>query len=115
MERLASVDARIDNIVATETIKYFSVCDNPLVEMHPAANLPLRSSTEGQAGSSNQTFNHPPDEAVEAEQGPNDPFWRTSLGQAIVDYGTTTIEPEPSILSFLRRGLENALANKEFF
>ena len=71
--------------------------------------------TEGQADSSNWTFNHPPDEAVEAEYGPNSPFWRTSLGVSIANYGTTTTEPEPSILSPLRRRLENAPSNEEFF
>ena len=70
---------------------------------------------EGQASSSNWTFNHPPDEVVEAEYGPNASFWRTSLGQSIADYGTATTESESSILYPLRRHLENDPLNEYFF
>ena len=62
---------------------------------------------EGQPGSSNWTVNHPPDETIEVGYGPNAPFWITSLGQTIVEYGTTTTEAD--ILAPLRTRLENAL------
>ena len=69
---------------------------------------------EGQPGTFDWTVNHPPDQTIEAEYGPNAPFWITSLGQTIADYGTTTTEPEPSTLSPLRRTLENVPSNEEF-
>ena len=66
MERTNSVDSHIENTVATETREYFSIYDNPLVQLPHVADPPLRFLMEGQADSSNWTFNHPPDEAVEA-------------------------------------------------
>ena len=54
---------------------------------------------EGQPGTFDWTVNHRPDQTIEVEYVPNAPFWRTSLGQTIAEYGTTTIELEPSTLS----------------
>ena len=74
MEGLASNDAHIETTSTTETREYFSVYDNPLVQLPPAAEPAFRFLMEGQDGSSNWTFNHPPDEAIEVEYAPNAPF-----------------------------------------
>ena len=100
MEQTASTRAHVENTSSTETREYFSVYNNPLVQMPPVA------------GSSNWMFNHPPDETIEVEYGPNSPFCRTSLRQSIAEYGTTTTEPDPSILSPLRIMLYNAPSNE---
>ena len=44
---------------------------------------------EGHVGSSNWVFDLPSDDTEGVEYGPNSPFWRTSLGQSISEFGTT--------------------------
>ena len=44
---------------------------------------------EGQTDALDWLFNHPLDDTVGAEFGPNAPFWRTSLWKSISEYGTT--------------------------
>ena len=114
MEGLASNDAHIETTSTTETREYFSVYNNPLVQLPATKNTTIHFSMEGQPSSSDLTVNHPPNETIEAEYGPNSPFWRTSLGNTIVEYGTTTIEPEPNIIAPLRIRLQNAASNEEF-
>ena len=113
MEWLAYVDACIETTSTTETREDFYVYNNPLVQMPPAMDTTFHFLMEGQPSSSDWTVNHPPDETIEEEYVPNAPFWRTSLGQTIAKYKTSTIEPY--ILAPLRTRLENAPSNEEFF
>ena len=115
MEWLASTDAHIENTLATETREDWSIYNNPLVQMPLADDPPFLFLMEGQAGSSNWMFNHPPDETIEVEYGPNSPFWRTSLGKSIAEYITTTTKPEPFILSPLRQLIHRNPSNEYFF
>ena len=80
MEWPASADACIENTSSIETREYFSIYDNPLVQLPPMVDTTFHFPTEGQAGPSNWTFNNPPNESIEVEYGPNDPFYITSLG-----------------------------------
>ena len=84
---------------ATEPREEFSVSDNPLVQLTPEANTSFHFPTEGQPGSSDWIGNHPLDETIGVEYGPNDPLWRTSLGQTIAGYGIPTIESESDIVA----------------
>ena len=106
MERPTSTDAHIETTLSTKTREYFFLYNNPLVQLPPTMDTTFHFSMEGQPDSSNWTVNHPLDETIDVEYGPNAPFWRTSLGKTIVEYGITTTEP--NILAPLRTRLENA-------
>ena len=86
-----------------------------MVQIPPAADTNFDFPMEGQPDTFEWIINHPPDKTIEAEYGPNAPFWRTSLGQTMAKYETTTTKLEPPTLSPLRRGLENASSNEDFF
>ena len=74
MKRTTFVDARIETTSATETREYFSVYNNPLVQLPPATNTTFYFQMEGQPGTSDWTVNHPPDQTIEVEYGPDAPF-----------------------------------------
>ena len=86
-----------------------------MVQLPPAADTTFCFPMEGQPDASESTFNHPLDETIEGECGLNVPFWRTSLGQFIAKYETTTTELEPYVISLLRKLLHNAPSNEELF
>ena len=90
MDQPVSIDAHVEGVLVTETREEFCSYDNPLlVQRHSTEDVVFRFQPEGQPGSSNWVFNHPSDDTVAAEFGPNAPFLETSLGQAIFEYGTT--------------------------
>ena len=82
MEQLASGNVPVGNTLASEIREEFTVFTNPLVQLPPAADVFMHSPFEGRVDSLT-----PPDYGLDA------PFWRTSMGQAIVEFGV--IIPSP--------------------
>ena len=74
MEQPASTNVPVGTTLASETREYFTIYTNPLVQLSPAANASMHSPLEGHVDSPT-----PPD------YGPDAPFWRTSMGQAIAE------------------------------
>ena len=76
-----------------------------MVQHLPTTDSAFHFPTERQPHSSDWVFNHPLNDTVWEEFFPNAPFWRTSLGQSISDYGTTTTKLEPYVITPLRKSL----------
>ena len=114
MERPALVDARIETTSPTRHKEEFFVYNNPLVQLSPITDTTFHFPMEGQPDSSDWIVGHPPDETTETKYGPNDPFWRTPLGQTIARHGLTTTEPDPYMLAPLRNLLSKAPLHDQF-
>ena len=115
MDQLDSVDSHVEDVPVTETREAFSTYHKPLVQLPPVADSTFHFQMKFQPISSDWVFNHPSDDTVGAEFGSNDPFWRTSLGQSIYEYGTTTAKADPSVLTPLRKFIQYSSSNAEFF
>ena len=76
MEQPTSADAPTGTTSAIETRDDFTIYTNPLVQLPLAADVFVHSPMEGRIDGPN-----------EAEFGPNALFWRTSIGEAIVEFG----------------------------
>ena len=66
-----------DHMETTPTIEpreEFLVYENPLVQLTPEANTSFHFPMEGRLGSSDWIGNHPLDETIGVEYGPNAPF-----------------------------------------
>ena len=61
-----------------ESREQFTAYVNPLVQQPPTTDTSFHSSMEGHI-----------DSPLEIEYGPNAPFWRTSMGQALSEFGVT--------------------------
>ena len=72
----AATDAHVEGSTIVESVKQFTAYVNPLVQQPPMANTSFPSPRQGHTNS-----------LVETEYGPNAPFWRTSMGQAISKFG----------------------------
>ena len=76
MEQLASTNIPTGTALASETREDFTIYTNPLVQLPPAVDVFVHSPMEGHVDGPN-----------EAEYGPDAPFWRTSMGQDIAQFG----------------------------
>ena len=85
----ATTDSHVEGNLVVEVGEEFSRYDNPLVEMSPMTDTTFHFLMEGYVGSSNWVINHPFDDIEGTKYVPNAPFWRTYLGQAIFEFGTT--------------------------
>ena len=72
MEQPASTNVLVGTTLASETKEDFTVYTNTLVQLPPATNASVHPSLEGHVDSLT-----PPD------YGPDAPFWRNSMVQAI--------------------------------
>ena len=82
MEQSASANVHIGTALASETKEVFIVYTNPLVQLPLATNASVHSSLEGRI-----------DSPIPPDYGSDAPFWRTSMGQAIFEFGI--IRPSP--------------------
>ena len=85
----ATTDSHVEGNPVVEVWEEFITCDNLLVEHPPTTDNTFHFSMEGHVGSSNWVFNFPANHTKGTKYGPNAPFSRTSLGQAISKFGTT--------------------------
>ena len=76
MEQPTSTNVPIGTTLVNKTKGDFSIYTNPLVQLPPAVDAYAHPSLEVHVDSSS-----PPD------YGPNAPFWRTYMVQAIVKFG----------------------------
>ena len=72
----AAMKSHVGGIPVVESEEQFTSYINPLVQQSPAADTSFHSLMEGQI-----------DGIDETEYGPDAPFWRTSMGQAIFEFG----------------------------
>ena len=72
MEQPASANALVGTALASETREDFNIYMNPLVQLPPTTDVSIHTSLEGHG-----------DTPAPPDYGPNAPFWRTSMGQAI--------------------------------
>ena len=82
MEQPASSNVPVGTTLASETREYFGVYTNPLVQLPPTTDVSIHPPLGGHGDSY-----APPD------YGPDSPFWRTSMGQSIAEFGV--IRPSP--------------------
>ena len=82
MEQPASTNVPVGTVLASGTKEYFTIYTNSLVKLPPAADVSIHPSLEGHV-----------DTPAPPDYGPNDPFWRTSMGQAIAEF--RVIRPSP--------------------
>ena len=68
----ATTDSHVEGILVVESGDQFTSYVTPLVQQYPTTDTSFHSSMECR----NDVIN-------EAEYGPDAPFWRTSMGQAI--------------------------------
>ena len=108
-----TADSHVEGNPVVEVGEEFTYYDNPLVQQPPMADTTFHFLMKGQPGSLDWVFNHPSDDTIGIEFGTNSPFWRTSIGKSISEYGTT--KPEPSVLTALRKSLRYALSNAKLF
>ena len=83
MEWPASTYALIETTSDTKTREYFSVYNNPLVQLPHATNTTFHFQMEGQPGAQDWVFTHPSD--VASEFGPTTPFSENYLGKVIFE------------------------------
>ena len=101
------VDSIMEGNLVVEVGEEFTTCDNLLVEHPPTTDNTFHFSMEGHVGSSYWVVDCPYNDTKETKYGPNAPFWRTYLGQAISEFGTT----RPSFVNPVR----DAPWNEEMF
>ena len=82
MEQPTSANVPLGTSLASETREDFTVYTNPLVQLPPAIDASMHSPLEGYI-----------DSPIQPNYGPNAPFWRTFMGQAISEFGV--IIPSP--------------------
>ena len=78
----AAADSHVEENPTVEVGEEFTTYGNPLVEQSPTADTAFHFPMEGHVGTSNWV-DGPYDDTKGTKYGPNAPFWRTSLGQAI--------------------------------
>ena len=83
MEQPASANVPVGTALASETREDFTVYTNPLVQFPPVADAFMHSPLEGHVDSPT-----PPDYGSDA------PFWRTSMGQDISEFGVIDLHQE---------------------
>ena len=115
MDQPTCDNSHVEYVPTTKIREYFSTYDNHLVQQPPTVDSTFHFPPKGKLSSSYWVFNHPSDDTIGTESGPNAPFWKTSLGQSISDSRTTTTELEPSILSPLRKVIRDAPSNAKSF
>ena len=71
-----------ENIVVQRGDQFTSY-NNPLIQHPPMADTSFHPLMEGRT-----------DSHVPPEYGPDDPFWRTSMGQEITSFGVDNSSPE---------------------
>ena len=96
----AMTNSHVEGNPVVEVGEEFTTYDNPLVKQPPTADTTFHFSMEGHVGSSNWVFDCPYDDTEGKKYCPNAPFWRTYLGQAIFEFGTT----RPSFVNPTRDG-----------
>ena len=82
MEKPASTNVPVGTALASENREDFTIYTNPLVQFPPAADTSVHSSLEGR-------FNSP----TPPDYGPDAPFCRTSMGQAISEFRVIRTSP----------------------
>ena len=82
-------DSHVEGNPVVEVREELTTYDNPLVKKLPMADNTFHFPMEGHLGSSNWVVNHPSDDTEGTKYGPSAPFWKTSLGQSIYEFGTT--------------------------
>ena len=82
MEQLASANVPVGTTLASETREDFTVYTNPLVQIPPIVYASVHSPLEGRI-----------DSPIPPDYGPDAPFGRNSMGQAISEFGV--IRPSP--------------------
>ena len=78
----ATTDSHVEGNLVMEVGEEFTTCDNLLVELPPMTDNTFHFPMEGHVGSLNWV-DHPSDDTKGTYYGPNAPFWRTSMGQAL--------------------------------
>ena len=74
---LVEILSSVENCMElTPPREYFTVYTNPLVQLPPTTDASLHTPLEG-----HDDVSAPPDYGLEA------PFWRTSMGQSIAEFG----------------------------
>ena len=71
-----ATNSHVEGSPVVESGEQFTAYVNPLVQQSPTTDTSFHSPMEGHT-----------DSPVETEYGPNAPFWRTSMGQAIFEFG----------------------------
>ena len=71
-----ATDSHVEGIQVVESEEQFITYINPLVQQPPMADTSIHSPMEGRT-----------DSLVETEYGHNAPFWRTSMGKALSEFG----------------------------
>ena len=84
-----TVVSHVEENIIGEVGEEFTTYDNPLDEQPPMADIAFHFLMEGHFGSSNLVVDHLCDDTEGIEYHLNAPFWITSLGQAIFEFGTT--------------------------
>ena len=79
-----ATSSHVEENLAVEVGEEFTTYDNPLVEKPPMVDTYFHFPMEGHVGSSNWV-DHPYDDTKGTKNGPNASFWRTSMGQAILN------------------------------
>ena len=74
----AETNSHVEGIPVVEGGEQLTNYTNPLVEQPPTAKTTFHFPMEDHANS-----------PFETEYGPNGPFWRTSMGQALSKFGVT--------------------------
>ena len=80
-----AVDSHVEENPTVEVGEELTTYDNPLVEQPPTTDIVFLFPMEGHVGSSN-SVDRPYDDTKGTKYGPNAPFWRTSMGQAIFKF-----------------------------
>ena len=83
-----AVDSHVEENLAMEVGEEFTTYDNPFVEQPPTANIAFHFPIEGHVCSLNWV-DRLSDDTEGTKYGPNSSFWRTSMGQAIYEFGVT--------------------------
>ena len=90
MDQPTTNDSHVEGFIINEYGEEFSFFQSLVIVQKPSIeDTTFHFQTEGQPSAPDWMFNHSLDDIVEAEFCPTTPFWETSLGHSISEYGTT--------------------------
>ena len=89
MDQPPMANSHVEGVPIAESRENISSFSKSIIIEQPSTNdTSFHFWAKGKPNPYDWLVSHPPDDIVAVEFGPNVPFWETSLGHAISEYGT---------------------------